>query len=98
MLAAGDAHDEIGPERAVLGRRGRLRDVVAVLEHSGVLDDVAQLRLAPAPAHVRRAQRVGEVSRALGERRDLRLQRAVGLLPDALDALELDVHALRASP
>ena len=95
VLASGDPHDEIGAQRAVLGRRRRLCHVVAVLEHSGVLDDVAQLRLAPAPADVRCAQRVRETSGTLGERRDLRPQGAVGLLPDPLDAAELDVHPLQ---
>ena len=62
VLPAGDAHDEIGAQSAVVGRHGRLRDVVAVLDHAGVLDDVAQLRLAPAPADVRRAERVREAA------------------------------------
>ncbi len=94
VLAAGDPHDEIGAQRAVFGRRRRLRHVVAVLEHACVLDDVAQLRLAPATADVRCAQRIGEASGTLGQRRHLCPQRAVGLLPDPLDAAELDVHPL----
>ncbi len=95
VLAARDADDEVGPQRALLGRRRRLGDEVTVLDHPGVLDDVPQLRFAPAPAHVRRAQGVREVPGALGERRDLRLEVAVRLLPDALDALELLVHPLQ---
>jgi hypothetical protein len=42
---------------------------------------------------VRSAQRVRELSSALGECADLDLERAVRLLPDALDALELEIHA-----
>ena len=94
VLAAGNPDDEIRPHDAVVGRRRRLRDEVAVLDHAGVLHDVPELRLAPAAAHVRRAQGVREVPGALGEGRDLRLQRAVCLLPDALHAPELLVHLL----
>ena len=98
VLSAGDPDDEVRSQRAVLGRRARLRHVVAVLDHPGELDDVPQLRLAPAPAHMRRAERVREASRSLGERRDLGLQGAVRLLSNALDGLQLLIHALRASP
>ena len=93
VLAARNADDEIGSERSIVRRRRGLDDVVAVLHHSGVLDDVAQLRFSPAPTHMRGAQRVGELSSALGEGADLDLERAVRLLPDALDALELEIHA-----
>ena len=68
VLAARDAHDEVGAQRAVVGRGGRLRDEVAVLDHPRELDDVSQLRLAPAAAHVRRAEGVREAPGALGER------------------------------
>ena len=43
---------------------------------------------------MRGAQGVGQAPRALGERRHLRAQRAVRLLPDPLDALELLIHLL----
>ena len=94
MLAARNADDEIRTQETVLRGLRRLGDVVAVLDHPGVLDDVAQLRLSPAPAHVRGAQGVGQAPRALGEGRHLRAQRAVRLLTDPLDALELLVHLL----
>ena len=94
VLSAGDPDDEVGSQRAVVGRRARLRHVVAVLDHPGELDDVPQLRLAPAPTHMRRAERVREAPRSLGERRDLGLQRPVRLLSNTLDGLQLLVHAL----
>ena len=93
-LPPGMPHDEIGAEAPSSVDDGRLRDVVAVLDHAGVLDDVAQLRLAPAPADVRRSERVREAAGPLRERRHLRLQRAVRLLPDALDVPQLLVHPL----
>ena len=94
VLTARNADDEVGPQRAVVRRRRHLRHVVAVLDHAGVLDDVAELRLAPTPAHVRRAKRVREAPGAFGERRDLCLQGAVRLLAYALDRLELPIHPL----
>ena len=98
VLAAGNADDEIRTQESVLRGLRRLRDVVAVLDHPGVLHDVAQLRLSPAPAHVRGAQGVGQAPRALGEGRHLRAQRAVRLLADSLHALELSDPSARASP
>ena len=65
-----------------------------MLDHAGVLDDVAELRLAPTPANVRRAKCVREAPGALGERRDLCLQGAIRLLTHALDRLELPIHPL----
>ena len=65
-----------------------------MLDHARELDDVAQLGLAPAPADVWRSERVREAAGPLREGRHLRLQRAVRLLPDALDAPELLVHPL----
>ena len=79
-LAAGDPDDEVGSQQLAVGvaRRG-LGDEVAVLEHARELDHVAQLRLAPAAADVRRAQRVCQVARAVGQDVDLLAQRAVRL-------------------
>ena len=62
-LAARELHDEVGPEQAALVvALARLRAEVAVLEHPCELDDALQLHLAPAAAHVRRAQRGHEVA------------------------------------
>ena len=94
VLAARDPDDQVRAQGSVVGRRRRLGHVVAVLDHPGVLDDVAQLRLAPAATNVRRAQGVGQAAGALGERRHLRLEVAVRLLPDTLDPLQLMIHAL----
>jgi hypothetical protein len=65
-----------------------------VLHHPGELDDVPELLLAPTSAHMGGAERIREVAGALGERRELSLERAIGLLAHALDALELRVHLL----
>ena len=94
VLSARYADDEIRPQGAVLRRRRHLRHVVAVLDHAGVLDDVAELCLAPAPANVRGAKCVRQAPGTLGQRRDLCLQGTVRLLTHALDRLELPIHPL----
>ena len=63
-LAARKLHDHVGPEQAALVvPLARLRAEVAVVEHPRELDDALQLHLAPAAAHVRRAQGGDEAAR-----------------------------------
>ncbi len=58
VLAAGQVHDEVGPQhRAVSGRGARLLGEVDPREHAGVLDHPPQLRLAPRATGVGRPQR-----------------------------------------
>jgi hypothetical protein len=94
VLAARDPHHEVGAQGAVLGRGGRLRDVVAVLDHPRELDDVSQLGLAPTAPNMRRAEGVRQASGALGQCAHLSLQGAVRLLAHPLDASKLHVHLL----
>ena len=53
---------DVGAEAAVLGGGDALLVEVAVGEHAGDLDDAAELDLAPAAAHRRRAQRLDQVA------------------------------------
>ena len=106
---AGQSHDEIGthPPRiavAVLAVRRDLRLEVAVLGHPRELDDALELHLAPPSAHVRRAERRGELLRLVaqsvarrgheieprGERAELRRALAVERGEPRVVALELD--------
>ena len=77
--AAGQAHDEVGPQRRAVGGAQRLLlGEVAALEHAGVLDAAPQLHLAPHAARLRLAQRVDERGRLAAE-----------LLGGAADAADL---------
>src|SRR5581483_3474515 len=60
---------------------------VAVLDHAGELDDALQLHLAPAAAHVRRAERGDEVAR-LGAKPLLPVGNCAQLLADRRDGAE----------
>ena len=83
VLAAGQLDDEVGPQHAPVGVRDRrLLGEVAVREHSGKLDHALELDLAPAAAHVRRAERRAEVSR-LGAELLLPLRQRLHLLGQA---------------
>jgi hypothetical protein len=50
-------HHQVGPDAAGVGVPADLLGEVAVLQHSGGLDDAAQLMLAPPAAHLRCPQR-----------------------------------------
>ena len=79
LLAAGEAHDQVGAEHAVAVVTRRLLGEVAVLDHAGHLDHPAQLHLAPPAAGLRRPQR-------RDERRGL-LAQLLGGLPGEADLL-----------
>ncbi len=73
---------------------------VAVLLHPGQLHDAAQLDLAPASAHHRRLERLGQVGgfgmqnpMRLRQRTDLLGELSVGLAAGAFDFLQLPVDA-----
>ena len=64
LLAAGQPHDHVGPDPAVVVALNRvLLDEIAVLDHAGELDDALQLQLAPAAADAGPLERVGEPAR-----------------------------------
>ena len=65
VFAAWNADDEVRTQRPVVRRRRHLRDVVAMLDHPRVLDDVPQLGLPPAAAYVRCPERVREAPGSL---------------------------------
>ena len=56
LLGARHAHHKIWPQRPLLASQRDLLDEVAVLDHSGELDHVAELHLSPLPPGVRLAQ------------------------------------------
>ena len=90
-LAAGELHDEIGPEQAALVvAAALLRAEVAVVEHAGELDDALQLHLAPAAADVGGAQR-GDEAAGLGAELLLALGDRAQLLADARDLVQAPV-------
>ena len=98
-LPARQPHDQVGPEPAVLAVDARLLLEVAVVEHPRHLDDPPELDLAPAPAHVGRAECLHQVpglglERLLGARHRPHLldQPGVGGDPLLLDLLQLPVH------
>jgi len=94
-LASRDAHDQVRALQVTLGRpRGGLHREVAVLEQPGALDDVAQLRLAPSAADVRRAKRVCKRAGSFREQLDLLPKRAVGLRASPVGLLHRRVDAL----
>ena len=77
--AAGKPHDHIGTHAthialAVFRLRRNLHVEVAVLHHARELDDPLQLHLTPPAAHVRRAERRGEllglIAQPVARRRD----------------------------
>ena len=91
LLAARDPDDEVRPQEIALSVAGRrLRDEVAVLEHSGELDDVPKLSLAPPTADGRRAERVREIARPLAEQGHLLAERAERLLARTIELLDAE--------
>ena len=105
VLAARQLDDEVGAEHAPVGvGRRRLLVEVAVREHPGELDDALELDLAPAAAHVRRAERGAQVAGLgaelllpLRERLHLLGQRPVGALTLLVERLRLLVERPSAS-
>ena len=63
LLAAGQRHHDVGPEHAVVGLLGHLLLERASRGQAGDLQAPAQLQLAPVPAHLGPAQRLGQGSR-----------------------------------
>ena len=89
--AAVQPDHQVGADALVVGGGGDLLGEVAVLQHAGRLDDAAQLVLAPAAPHLRRAQRghqlLGLGAQLAGDgahRPDLLAQLGVGVDPVAL--------------
>ena len=103
VLAARQLDDEVGPQHAPVGIRDRrLLGEVAVREHPRELDDALELDLAPAAAHVRRAERGAEVSGLgaelllpLRQRLHLLGQRPVGTLALLVEGLRLLLEDLQ---
>lgn len=81
------AHDQVRPEPAVLGRGRDLLDEVAVRKHPGDLDDSLELNLAPAPPRVGRTQRIREGGRLLTERGQVPAELAESLRPSLVQLL-----------
>jgi hypothetical protein len=105
LLASRELDEQVGPEPRAVGGDRRLLDEVAVGEHPGHLDHSAQLDLAPAAAHDRRAQGRDEVAGLrtqlllrLGQLPHLHAQLGVRLCPGDLELLELPVHLLQRLP
>ena len=67
LLAAGEPHDEVGPQGPVVAGHRRLLGEVAVLDHAGQLDDPPELHLAPPAAGLRRPQRVHQRGRLVAQ-------------------------------
>ena len=98
-LAAGQAHEDVGAQTPVVGMHGGLGGEVAVLDHAGHLDDVAQLDLAPRAAGRRAPQRRAQAPGLLGQTVDAGQQRTqrlaqapVGLATLALERVDLALH------
>ena len=79
VLAAGQAHDEVGAQPAVVAGGGHLLGEVAAVDQARELDDPAQVQLSPAPAHLGLAER-GRQGRGLPAQH-------VGGVPDVVDLL-----------
>ncbi len=100
-LATREADEDVGAQHApVAVVRRRLLDEVAVLDHPRELHHPSELDLAPSPANVRCTESGDEVARlapqpqlVLAQASDGLRQRAVGLLPCALERghLRLDL-------
>ena len=104
VLAADEAHDEVGPQPAVRAGDRRLRDVVDVLGHAGGLDGALELHLAPPAADLRRAQRGDQLGGLLlqllggrAHRAHLLQQRGVGAGAVLLDRRQLVLDTVEAS-
>jgi hypothetical protein len=100
VLAAGQAHHEVGAHPALVGGHRRLGDVVDVLGEPGRLDGTLELQLSPPAAHLRRPQCRHQLSRlgaqllgGLAHRADLLEQRRVRARALAFDRPKLLLHA-----
>ena len=98
MLAARHVDDQVGSQRRLVTGQRRLLDEVAVADHAGGLDDVAQLHLAPLAARVGLAQRGHERAglgpqplAGLGQRPQLRLEPPARLTPLLVEREQLGV-------
>ena len=96
LLAAGELHDQVGAQRAVVAADAGLLDEVAMREHAGGLDHATQLQLAPPAAHLRcpqgAHQRLGlqpQTVRGLTHGPHLLAQLGVGRGAGPLDVAEL---------
>ena len=102
LLLAGKPHDDVGSEHiSVFARRRALFVEVAMLDHSGHLDDALELDLSPAPAHVGLLQGGGEIPGfdaepilVAAKQRHAFGELSIGLVPDPLDTLKLSIHPL----
>ena len=99
-LPPGQVDDQVRPQRRLVARDRRLLDEVAVADHAGELDHVAQLHLAPLPAGVGLAQRGDERAglgpqplAGLGQRLELRLEAPARLAPLLVEPQQLRVDA-----
>jgi hypothetical protein len=92
-LLARQPHRHVRPKPPVVGLHRCLRDEVAVLDHAGHLDDVAQLELAPRLPGRGSAQGGAQAPRLGGKPLDADVQRAQGLAqaPIGLAALTLEL-------
>jgi hypothetical protein len=104
-LAARQAHENVWTQAAVVGVHRGLGSEVAVLDHAGHLDDVAQLDLAPRAAGRRASQRRAEAPGLLGQTVHAGQQRAqrlaeasVGLAALLLELVDLALHLAELEP
>ena len=100
VLAARQADHEIRSQGRFVPGQGGLLDEVAVADHAGELDHVAQLHLAPLAARVGLAQRGDQRSglgaqalTGLGQRLQLRLEPTARLASLLVEPQQLRVHA-----
>ena len=99
QLAARQAHEDVGTQAPVVGVHRGPGGEVAVLDHAGHLDDVAQLDLAPCAAGRGASQRraeapglCGQTVHARPERTQHLAQASVGLAALLLELVDLALH------
>jgi hypothetical protein len=99
-LPAGQFDEHVRPQRAVARLDRRLLEEIAVGDHAGHLDDIAQLDLAPRPPRRRPLEGGDEVAGLLAQRADAlaeladhRLQVALRFAALALEPADLALHA-----
>ena len=71
VLAAGEVHDQIRPEPAVVANERRLLVEIAPLEHARDLDHAPELHLSPSATDGGGVKRTRECVRGRTERRNL---------------------------
>ena len=98
MLAAGQVDDQVGTQRRLIAGDRRLLGEVAVPDHPGELDHVAELHLTPLSAGVRLAQRGheraglgSETLAGVGKRLQLSLEPPARLPPLLIEMEQLGV-------